>query len=82
MEWVNVVGLALDAVGAFVLARGLFLSPEKAVELGTSRWGGDTLDENLQLPAVRDRLRQSRNAKIGVTLLLAGFALQIVAAWP
>jgi hypothetical protein len=43
---------------------------------------GDTLEENLQLPGIADRLRQSCNAKIGLVFLVAGFGLQIVAAWP
>jgi hypothetical protein len=82
MEWLNVVGLSLDVIGAFVLARGLFLSPQQAVELGVGRWASDDFENNLKLPAVQDRLRQSRNAKRGTVILAAGFGLQIVASWP
>jgi hypothetical protein len=82
MAWVNIAGLACDIVGAAWLAWGLFLSKEEAVALGVSRLAGDTLEENLQLTPVKDRLRQSRNAKIGTAFLVVGFLLQIVAAWP
>ena len=73
MEWLNIGGLALDVVGAIVLARGLFVSPEQAVELGVSRIGGDTFEQNLRLTPVQDRLRQSRNAKRGTALLRPRF---------
>ena len=58
------------------------ISPDDAIALGVSRIAGDTREQNLQLVAVKDRLRQSRNAKIGTCFLVLGFALQIVAAWP
>jgi hypothetical protein len=41
-------------------------SKERAIEVGITRLAGDTDDENLRLPAVRDRLNQSRRAAIGV----------------
>jgi hypothetical protein len=82
MAWVNVVGLGFDIVGAAVLSLGLVLSKAKAIELGVWRLSGDTDEENLRLPAVQDRLRQSRNAEIGLAFLVLGFGLQIVAAWP
>jgi hypothetical protein len=82
MAWVNVVGLTCDLVGAVWLALGLFISEDKALELGQAKWSGDTPEENLRLPAVRDRLRQSGRAKVGVLFFVAGFVLQIVANWP
>jgi hypothetical protein len=82
MEWVNIAGLICDIVGASWLAWGLFLSRDKAIELGVSRFAGDTTEEQLQLPAVKDRLRQSRNAQIGMLFLITGFVLQIIASWP
>lgn len=78
----NVAGLACDAIGAVFLSYGLLISKEQAVKLGVSRVAGETLESNLQLPAVADRLRQSRNAAIGLAFLVFGFGLQIVAAWP
>jgi hypothetical protein len=82
VAWLNLIGLALDIIGAAILSYGLFLNRTEAIELGTSRMSGDTEEENLQLPAVRDRLRQSRNAKIGLCLLVTGFALQMASSWP
>jgi hypothetical protein len=82
MAWVNVAGLVCDIIGATVLSVGLFISRERAVELTATRLGGATLEENLQLPAPQDRLRQSRNAAVGLAFLVIGFALQIAASWP
>jgi hypothetical protein len=83
MVWVNVAGLAFDIAGAIVLSYGLFISEDEALNLGLGPGLlGDTREENLRFPTVQDRLRQSRNAKRGVALLVAGFALQLVAAWP
>jgi hypothetical protein len=81
-EWLNVAGLLLDVVGATVLAWGLLIGKDRAIELGVSRYAGDTREELLQLPAVADRLRQARNAAVGTVLLVAGFLCQIVASWP
>jgi hypothetical protein len=72
------LGLLADIAGAFILARGLFISHEEAVELSVTRFAGDSLAENLMLPAVQDRLRQSDRAKIGVAFLALGFLLQAI----
>jgi hypothetical protein len=82
LRWLNVLGLVFDVVGAFVLAVVLFISEEEAIELGTGKWSGETAEENLQISTVKDRLRQSRNAKIGFAFLALGFALQIFGNWP
>jgi len=91
MKWLNVLGLVLDIVGAIILTRGLIVSNHQAVELGRgyaaiSRGGyevsGDPTPENLALPPVADRLRQSRSAKWGLAFLILGFLLQIIASWP
>ena len=80
-EWINTVGLVADIIGVSLLAWGLFTSKEKAIKLGVSRVSGDTDEENLKLPAVADRLRQSRFAMVGLPILVAGFAGQIAATW-
>lgn len=76
--WLTVAGLAADIIGAYILAAGLFISKKEAVELSVTRFAGETLEENLELPAVKDRLRQSDWAKIGVAFLAFGFLLQAV----
>jgi hypothetical protein len=82
VAWVNVAGLFCDIVGAAFLSYGLFITKRRAIALGVSRLSGDTDDENLRLPAVADRLRQSHNAMIGLPFLIVGFALQLAASWP
>ena len=81
-QWFSVVGLLLDIAGAIVLTYGLILTKHQAVELSATRIMGDTEEENLELPQVVDRLRQSRNAKVGLWLLVMGFLLQLVGNWP
>lgn len=82
MRWFNVVGLISDLIGACFFAWGLIISQKDAIELGVSRWAGDTDIDNLKLPMVRDRIKQSLNAKIGLAFLVIGFLLQIIGNWP
>lgn len=81
-KWLSVIGLSLDIIGAFILAYGLIISPDEAIKLGLSRWVGDTDEENSKLPAVKDRLKQSTNAKIGVFFLIIGFIFQLLGNLP
>lgn len=81
-RWFSVVGLLFDIAGAIALACGLIISRSDAIELGVSRYSGSTDEENLELTQVQDRLKQSRNAKIGLVLLILGFSLQLVGSWP
>ena len=43
---------------------------------------GNIEEVNVNLPHVRNKLRESRFALIGVILLVVGFLLQIAANWP
>jgi len=63
-----VVGLALDLTGAYLLARGLLLSPGEIAGLGT--WGA--LDVGMQVDRIEDRI----DSEAGLGALLAGFAVQ------
>jgi hypothetical protein len=81
-KWLIILGLCFDVIGAIILACGLFVSKKAAAELGVSRWTGYSWIDNLNLPQVQDRLKQSRNAIIGITLLIIGFILQIIGSWP
>jgi hypothetical protein len=78
--WWTLAGLVADIVGAAILVTGLFISNERAIELGVTRLAGDTDEANLKLPAVRDRLNQSRRAVIGLSVLAIGFLLQAIGA--
>jgi len=82
LKWFSVIGIFCNIIGVVVLAYGLIISKKDAIALGISRICGNTDEENLALPQVRDRLKQSRNAKIGMVLLVIGFILQIVGSWP
>ncbi len=80
-QWINTIGLMADIIGVTLLSWGLFVSKETAIHLGATRWAGVTDDENLALPAVADRLKQSRFAMFGLPILVAGFTFQIAATW-
>jgi hypothetical protein len=82
VDWVNVIGLGLGLVGTCVAASGLIVTKREAIDLGVGRWAGSNDEENLKLPAVRDRLKQRRNTIVGLTLIALGFTLQLIAAWP
>jgi len=64
-----------------VLACALIISRKQALRVGVSRMAEDTDDVNVNLPLVRNKLRESRFALIGVILLIVGFLLQIAANW-
>ena len=80
--WFSVIGLSLDIIGAFILAYGLMISPDIAIKLWLSRFAGDTDEENLKLPVVKDRPQQSTNAKIGIVFMIIGFIFQLLGNWP
>lgn len=73
------IGLLLDLVGALFLARGLFISKARAIELTVARFARDKAEQNLKHPAAQDRLAQSRNGVLGVIFLGMGLCLQLIA---
>lgn len=75
---ISTIGLTFDLMGTILLASGLFISKEKAVELAPGYWKGNSIEENIKLPPVQYLLKQSHNAKIGVLFLAVGFLLQII----
>jgi hypothetical protein len=79
---VNLIGLACGFLGAVVLAFSLVMRKERAVGLGVSRLSGDTIEKNVSLHAVAERVQQSNRAVAGLSLIALGFVLQAVAAWP
>jgi hypothetical protein len=78
-KWLDILGLVIAMVGAIVLACGLIVSRKQAIRIGVSRVSEDDDEINVNLPNVRNTLRQSRLAFIGLILLIVGFLLQIVA---
>jgi hypothetical protein len=81
-QWLNIIGLFLDILGAIALSYSLIINRKQAIKLGVPKYAGETDEENLKLPFVKELLKQSRNAKIGLILLIIGFILQIIANWP
>lgn len=81
-QWLNILGLTLSLAGAISLAWGLILSRKRALKIGVSRFAEDDDEKNTRLPHVRDELRESRFALIGLILLIIGFLLQIIGSWP
>lgn len=65
-------------IGGLAFGIGLFISKKQAVELGVSRWSGTTDEENLKLPAVKDRLNQKRYGIIGAFFSILGFIFQVI----
>ncbi len=75
-------GICFDIFGALLILSGVFVTKKKAIEVGVSRFTGETDEENLRLPSVSNLLAQSKIATIGTVLLAIGFILQAIAAWP
>ena len=78
MKCLSLLGLALDVVGAVLLAWPIFrLRDRDAVETARPRLPlGPTDDDVRRLPTYIDLMRQGRFARWGMVLLIAGFLLQ------
>ena len=81
-NYLSFFGLCSDIVGALLILSGVFLSKQKALEVGVPRYASDKPEENLKLPSVANLLFQSRQAVFGTVFLLLGFVLQAAAVWP
>ena len=74
----SIVGLIFCLIGSIFLVYGLIISKKDALNLGVTKWSGSTDEENLKLPQVKDRLKQSKNAIIGIVFIILGTSLQIL----
>jgi hypothetical protein len=82
-KWLTIGGLLTTLVGSGLGAWGSWVSPEQAVEIGAMRVAGDTLEEDLTLPAVINLLDQANFAAVGFSLIAFGTVLQLaVLLWP
>ncbi len=79
MKWLMIAGLIFTLAGAGFGARGVYLTEDQAVQIGVARFNGNNRQEDLQLPAVRNLISQSRFAMSGFVLIFIGTAFQIVA---
>lgn len=77
-ELLNLTPSILNFIGTIIIAWGLLISKERALELGVARWCGETDEENIKLPAVNDRLKQRKYALIGLGFLLAGLLFEFL----
>ncbi len=77
-QYLNIIGLILDLIGAIILTCGLIVNKKTALELWVSKWAGTTNSENLELPQVKDRIKQSRYALWGMGFIIFWFILQIL----
>jgi hypothetical protein len=76
----TILGSLLSAAGTYLLARNFIISKEKAIDVGVMRVSGVRPEENLKLPAVQDRLRQRRDAVIGLPLAVGGIIILAIAS--
>ncbi len=60
------MGIVLTTIGAVLIGANDLMSKKKAVELGVIRASGETFEENLGLPVVKELLRRSRHGIIWV----------------
>jgi hypothetical protein len=90
---INVIGLIIVAIGAFVTARAVMMTEETAIKIagqaptGFGYAGPDgpqmpTQVEYKQQPGVRNLIQQSRHARRGLYLIFFGTLLQIVGTVP
>ena len=84
----NVLGLLAVFAGAMITARAVMVSDDEAIKVagqsGAHGYGVPkiTHDQYVSQPAVRNLIRQSRNARWGLWLIAFGTALQILGAVP
>jgi hypothetical protein len=60
---IAVIGLVVTFLGAGCGFYGTWVSKDQAVEIGVMRLSGETKEENLQLPAVKNLLSQAEFSK-------------------
>ncbi|MBW6416735.1 hypothetical protein [Celeribacter sp. PS-C1] len=78
MEFFSAVGLLLTALGAYVTARGVMLTGNRAGEIAVSRIAGARKETYEELPLAQALLNASRLARKGLLLIVAGSFLQMV----
>lgn len=71
-------GLILNIAGAGLLARDLILTKLEAIEMAVFYQPGEAEHERRRLLEVNALLKKSRNAQIGLALMIVGFVGQLV----
>lgn len=81
-EYFTFIGICCDIVGALIIFAGVFTNRDKAAEVATMRISHNNPSENVDQPAAQNLLFQSKTALVGTLLLVVGFLLQGIGAWP
>lgn len=79
--YLTIVGVILTTIGASLIGWNDIMSEDKAIEVGVPRWAG-TKEENRQLPAVRELLRRNKNSRRGLSFVVVGAMVLILASLP
>jgi len=79
--YLTIVGVVLTTIGAVLIGSNDLMSKRKAVELGVTRASGETFEENLGLPVVKELLRRSRHSSLGLCFVLIGAVFLILASF-
>ena len=74
----SLFGLGLTAAGAGIAARSIILREDDAIDIGLARFAGETREENLALPAVKNLLQASKGARFGLILVVCGTLMQMI----
>ena len=69
---VVIIGLILNLIASFLIAYGRIFRSKKTIEKESKTEGGHNPEEE------RHRLKETRIAQIGASIMVAGFAIQIV----
>ena len=73
-----ILGLAFNFLGSLCLAKGLFITEDRAIELSVPRAGGGTREDDLARSDVKEKLNNKKWAKSGAVLFSLGFIFQII----
>ncbi len=76
------MGLAFAFAGSILLAWGMFISRSRAIDIGSTKFAGETDEARLKDSTAQYLLKQNVRAIIGTILLAIGFFLQLIANWP
>ena len=78
--YLTIIGVILTTIGASLIGWNDILSENKAIEVGLMRLSGETREQNLTLPAVRELLRRNKNSKRGLFFVILGAVFLILAS--
>jgi hypothetical protein len=77
-----IFGQILTLGGAALGWRAVHVEEDRAIELGASRWVGDTKEERLKLPSVMNLLAQSKQGASAFAFIAGGTLFQIGGSVP